>query len=153
MAADFLYIGTVSVLRQCFLAKVDILIDHRLGVEDLGFAAEAHQPAQKHGRYGNTDSEYEMIAAVWDKHGVSAETVHDNIGQIPVKAELYIHRIAGVHLEQAVGMFGQRITGELRAGDSFFLGQGNVTHPVYPVGGDTVALGVSQQITVIIVLA
>jgi hypothetical protein len=42
---------------------------------------------------------------------------------------------------------------QLRAGEPLFLANANIAHPVHPVGGDTVALGKTQQIVVFVVLA
>ena len=47
----------------------------------------------------------------------------------------------------------QGLAGQFRAGGAFFLGQFNMGHSVYTVGGYAVAVRVSKQIAVFIILA
>ena len=94
-----------------------------------------------------------MLLPVWNQHGIPAKAIQNHVDQAVVKPQLHRGAFPGVHLEQTVGVLYQVFPRQLRAGRPAQLGQLNVAHPIHPVGGDTVAGGVGQQVAVFVVLA
>ena len=93
-----------------------------------------------------------MLLPVGNQQNVLPEAVNDHVDETAVEPELYIGGFPGVHLKQPVGVLYQRLAGQLRAGDSYFLQQPDIAHAVNPVGGDAVAGGQGQQVAVFVVL-
>ena len=99
------------------------------------------------------DSENEMFLSVGDQHGIPAEPVDDHIGKTAVEPKFYGGGFTVEHLEEPVGIFGQLFAGKLGAGGPGLVADTDVLHPVHPVGSDTVAGRMGQQIAVFVVLA
>ena len=71
------------------------LVNHTLGMQNLGHAAETDNPTEEHGGNSHVDGEDEMIFPVGNQHRILTETVDDDIEQYLVKTQFHIHRITG----------------------------------------------------------
>jgi len=102
-------------------------------MEDLCHITETDDPAEEHGRDGHTDGEIEIRIPIRDQHRIFSKTVNDDIDQLSVKPQFYIHSFTGEHLEQPVGMVGKSFSHQIRARYTFFLKNTDVRHSVHPV--------------------
>ena len=122
-------------------AELQELVCHRLGIQDLSLVSKSGKPAEEDGGDHHPDGKVEMLVTVGNQHRVLAESVYHNIDEAAMEAELYIHCIALEHLEHPVGVFVERFARQLWAGQTVFFANADITHPIHPVGSNTVTLG------------
>ena len=113
-------------------------------MDNCGFLAETDDPTEENRRYCHPGGEDKMIFPIGNQKNIPAKPIDNHIDEATVEPHFYICCITGIHLKQPIGMVGQILTGQLRAGDPQIIQKFDVSHTVHPIGGDTVAGGKGQ---------